>query len=102
MTLLGEAGLRRLARINHANAVKLAESLAGVPGVKRPERHVLQRVHGAPARQRRGDRRAARRTRRARRRPGFPAPARRRLEDLLLVASTEVNRTRTARRWSKS
>ena len=34
MSLLGEAGLRRLARINHANAVKLADMLAKVPGVK--------------------------------------------------------------------
>jgi glycine dehydrogenase subunit 1 len=34
MTLLGEAGLRRLARINHANAVKLADALGKVPGVK--------------------------------------------------------------------
>ncbi|SHE72307.1 glycine dehydrogenase (decarboxylating) alpha subunit [Kaistia soli DSM 19436] len=33
MTLLGEAGLTRLARINHANAVKLAESLGELPGV---------------------------------------------------------------------
>jgi len=33
MTLLGEAGLRRLARVNHANAVKLADTLAAVPGV---------------------------------------------------------------------
>jgi len=33
LTLLGEAGLRRLARINHANAVALADRLAGVPGV---------------------------------------------------------------------
>jgi glycine dehydrogenase subunit 1 len=33
MTLLGEAGLRRLARINHANAIKLADRLAAVPGV---------------------------------------------------------------------
>jgi glycine dehydrogenase subunit 1 len=33
MTLLGEAGLTRLARINHANAVKLADALSGVPGV---------------------------------------------------------------------
>ena len=33
LTLLGEAGLRRLARINHANAVLLAEALAGVEGV---------------------------------------------------------------------
>jgi glycine dehydrogenase subunit 1 len=33
MTLLGEAGLSRLARINHANAVKLADQLSGVRGV---------------------------------------------------------------------
>jgi glycine dehydrogenase subunit 1 len=34
MTLLGEAGLRRLARINHANAVALAKALDAVKGVK--------------------------------------------------------------------
>ena len=33
MTLLGETGLTRLAALNHANAVKLAESLSEVPGV---------------------------------------------------------------------
>ena len=33
MTLLGEAGLRRLAAINHAGAVSAAERLAKVPGV---------------------------------------------------------------------
>ena len=33
MTLLGEAGLRRLARVNHAHAIKLADTLAAVPGV---------------------------------------------------------------------
>jgi glycine dehydrogenase subunit 1 len=33
MTLLGEAGLTRLARLNHANAVKLKKLLAAVPGV---------------------------------------------------------------------
>jgi glycine dehydrogenase subunit 1 len=33
MTLLGEAGLSRLARINHASAVKLADQLSGVRGV---------------------------------------------------------------------
>jgi len=33
MTLLGETGLRRLAALNHANAVSLAESLSQVPGV---------------------------------------------------------------------
>ncbi len=34
MTLLGEAGLRRLAEINHAHAVLLAERLDAVPGVE--------------------------------------------------------------------
>ena len=33
MSLLGETGLTRLAALNHANAVKLAELLAAVPGV---------------------------------------------------------------------
>ncbi len=34
MTLLGEAGLTRLARINHANAVSLADALAKIGGVE--------------------------------------------------------------------
>ncbi|WP_174297378.1 aminomethyl-transferring glycine dehydrogenase subunit GcvPA [Sphingomonas bacterium] len=34
MTLLGEAGLRRLAGINHAGAVRAADRLARVPGVR--------------------------------------------------------------------
>jgi len=34
MTLLGEAGLRKLASVNHANAVQLADMLAAVPGVE--------------------------------------------------------------------
>lgn len=34
LTLLGEAGLRRLARINHANAVDLANRLSRVSGVE--------------------------------------------------------------------
>jgi glycine dehydrogenase subunit 1 len=34
MTLLGEAGLTRLARVNHVSAVKLAEALRGVSGVE--------------------------------------------------------------------
>jgi glycine dehydrogenase subunit 1 len=34
MTLLGSAGLKRLARINHANAVKLADGLSEVRGAK--------------------------------------------------------------------
>jgi glycine dehydrogenase subunit 1 len=34
LSLLGEAGLRRLARINHANAVKLAAMLGEIKGVE--------------------------------------------------------------------
>ncbi len=34
MTLLGEAGLRRLATVNHANAVALADALSSVAGVQ--------------------------------------------------------------------
>lgn len=34
MSLLGDAGLKRLARINHANTVKLADMLSGIPGVE--------------------------------------------------------------------
>jgi glycine dehydrogenase subunit 1 len=34
MSLLGEAGLKRLARLNHANAIKLARALEAVPGVE--------------------------------------------------------------------
>ena len=34
MTLLGEAGLRRLAAVNHAGACRAAERLAQVPGVR--------------------------------------------------------------------
>jgi glycine dehydrogenase subunit 1 len=33
MSLLGQTGLKRLARVNHANAVLLADMLANVPGV---------------------------------------------------------------------
>ncbi|GLS78995.1 putative glycine dehydrogenase (decarboxylating) subunit 1 [Oharaeibacter diazotrophicus] len=33
LSLLGQTGLTRLARVNHANAVKLADRLAAVPGV---------------------------------------------------------------------
>ncbi len=34
LSLLGEAGLRKLAMVNHANAVKLADLLSAVPGVE--------------------------------------------------------------------
>jgi glycine dehydrogenase subunit 1 len=34
MTLLGQAGLERVAQVNHANAVKLADMLSGVKGAQ--------------------------------------------------------------------
>src|ERR671913_444191 len=91
MTLLGEAGLKRLARINHANAVKLAGMLGEVRGVEvlndtffneftirlpRPAAEVVEALArrgvlgGVPA---------------SRLLPGAG------LDDLLVVASTEVN-----------
>ncbi|WP_349368818.1 aminomethyl-transferring glycine dehydrogenase subunit GcvPA [Salinarimonas sp.] len=91
MTLLGQAGLTRLARINHAAAVKLADQLAGVPGVEvvnraffneitlrlsKPAAAVVERLAGEGVL------------------AGVPysrlAPEAG-LDDLLLVASTEVN-----------
>ncbi len=91
MTLLGETGLKRLARVNHANAIKLADQLAGVKGVEvlnktffneftvklsKPAAEVVEALArkgvlaGVPA---------------SRLLPGAG------LENLLLVASTEVN-----------
>jgi glycine dehydrogenase subunit 1 len=92
LTLLGEAGLTRLAALNHALAVRAAERLAAVPGVqlvsdsffneftlrlKRPAGPVVDRLAdrgilgGVPA---------------SRLLPGDPAVA-----DLLIVAVTELN-----------
>jgi glycine dehydrogenase subunit 1 len=34
MSLLGEAGLTKLARLNHARAIRLADALSKVPGVE--------------------------------------------------------------------
>jgi glycine dehydrogenase subunit 1 len=91
MTLLGETGLKRLARVNHANAIKLADQLAGVKGVEvlnktffneftvklaKPAAEVVEALAkkgvlaGVPA---------------SRLLPGAD------LDNLLLVASTEVN-----------
>lgn len=91
MTLLGEAGLRQLAAVNHGKAVELAEKLAKVPGVEvvndsffneftlrlsRPAAEVVERLAargilaGVPA---------------SRLLPGQG------LDDCLIVASTEIN-----------
>jgi glycine dehydrogenase subunit 1 len=91
MTLLGEAGLTRLARVNHANAVKLADMLAEVPGVEvltrtffneitirlpRPAAELVEELAGRGIL---GGVPASRL---------WPAAG---LDDLLLLASTEVN-----------
>jgi glycine dehydrogenase subunit 1 len=39
LTLLGSEGLSRLAAVNHANAVQLADRLSAIPGVKIVNRH---------------------------------------------------------------
>ncbi|HEV2559003.1 MAG TPA: aminomethyl-transferring glycine dehydrogenase subunit GcvPA [Microvirga sp.] len=91
MTLLGEAGLKRLARINHAHAVKLADALAGVPGVE-----VLNETFFNEFTVRLGKPAAAVVEAMARKGVLAGVPVSRLLpdaglDDLLLVASTEVN-----------
>jgi glycine dehydrogenase subunit 1 len=92
LTLLGEAGLTRLARINHSNAVKLADALAQVPGVS-----VLNGAFFNEFTIRVPGNAAAVVEELAQRRVlgGVPAsrldPGRPELNDLIIVASTEVN-----------
>jgi glycine dehydrogenase subunit 1 len=92
LTLLGEAGLRRLARTNHAHAVELADRLAKVPGVRvlneaffneftiQVPADAAQTIEQLAARGVLG---------------GVPAsrlePDRSELSDLIIVASTETN-----------
>lgn len=92
LSLLGEQGYGRLARINHANAVKLADHLAGVEGVEivtpsffneftiRTPRNALEVIDELADRNVLGGVRASRLW------PGQGA-----LDDLIVVASTEVN-----------
>jgi glycine dehydrogenase subunit 1 len=92
LTLLGEAGLTRVARINHANAVALADMLAKVPGVRVLNETFFNeftiRVPGDAAQT--IERLAAKGVL-----GGVPAsrlePGRRDLADLIIVASTEIN-----------
>ena len=92
LSLLGEAGLRRLAQVNHANALSLAEMLDAVPGVDLLNSTFFNeftiRVRGNAAEvfeklARRGIL------------GGVPAsrldPSRPELSDLIIVASSEVN-----------
>ncbi|HEV7276899.1 MAG TPA: aminomethyl-transferring glycine dehydrogenase subunit GcvPA [Devosiaceae bacterium] len=42
--LLGEAGLRKLARLNHLHAVRLADALAAIPGIELLNRHFFNEM----------------------------------------------------------
>jgi glycine dehydrogenase subunit 1 len=92
LTLLGEAGLRRLARLNHARAVALADALTRVPGVTVINRAFFNeftiRVPGDAAD-------VIERLARAGVLGGVPfsrlEPRRRELSDLVVVAATELN-----------
>jgi glycine dehydrogenase subunit 1 len=92
LTLLGEAGLRRLAEVNHANALVLAEVLGAVPGVE-----VLNRIFFNEFTIRVPGDAAAVVEKLASRDilGGVPAarldPSRPQLRDLIIVAATEVN-----------
>jgi glycine dehydrogenase subunit 1 len=92
LSLLGEAGLRRLAQVNHANAVLLAEMLGAVPGVDLLNNTFFNEFTIRV----RGD--AAELVEKLAHRGilgGVPAsrfdPSRPELRDLIIVASTEVN-----------
>jgi glycine dehydrogenase subunit 1 len=92
LSLLGETGLRRLARINHANALVAAEMLGAVPGVEVLNKTFFNefaiRVPGDASAI--VEKLAARGIL-----GGVPAsrldPGRPELRDLIIVASTEVN-----------
>jgi glycine dehydrogenase subunit 1 len=92
LSLLGEAGLRRLARINHLNAIKLADALGQVPGVSVLNKTFFNeftiRVPGDGA-----DviGRLAARGVLAGVAPVVLAPEHSALRDLIIVAATEVN-----------
>jgi glycine dehydrogenase subunit 1 len=91
MSLLGEAGLTRLARINHAHAVKLADALAGVKGVEVLNKTFFNEFTlrlskpAAPVVEQLAERGVLAGVPVSRLLPGAG------LDDLLLVASTEVN-----------
>jgi glycine dehydrogenase subunit 1 len=92
LSLLGEAGLRRLAQVNHANALLLAEMLGAVPGVVLMNATFFNEFTIRV----RGD--AADIVEKLARRGilgGVPAsrldPSRPELRDLIIVAATEVN-----------
>jgi glycine dehydrogenase subunit 1 len=92
LTLLGEAGLKQLARINHANAVSLADRLSTVRGVEviTPVFFNEFTIRVPTDAQNTIDALAKKGVM-----AGVPVsrlePARRNLRDLIIVASTEIN-----------
>jgi glycine dehydrogenase subunit 1 len=92
MTLLGETGLRRLARVNHANAVALADALAKVPGVSVLNKTFFNEFtirvpgKGADVIEKLADKGVLGGVPASRLYPGNPD-----FDDLIIVASTEVN-----------
>jgi glycine dehydrogenase subunit 1 len=92
MTLLGEAGLRKLAAVNHANACDLADRLADTDGVEVLNRTFFNefaiRVEGDAAK-------VVEKMAKKGVLAGVPAsrlwPKEKALKDVILVANTEVN-----------
>jgi glycine dehydrogenase subunit 1 len=92
MTLLGEAGLKRLARINHANAAALAAELEKIDGIELlntaffNEFTIRVRGDGARVVDRLADKNVL---------GGVPVsrliPGRSQYSDLVIVAATEIN-----------
>jgi glycine dehydrogenase subunit 1 len=91
LTLLGEAGLRRMAAINHANAAALAEALERLPGVELLNRSFFNeftlrvKADAAALVERLAEKGVLAGVPVSRLLPGAG------LDDLLLVASTETN-----------
>ncbi|MFQ5985652.1 MAG: glycine dehydrogenase, partial [Alphaproteobacteria bacterium] len=92
LSLLGEAGLARLARLNHVNAVKLADKLGAVPGLTVVNQNFFNEFTlklakpAAPVVEALAERRIL---------GGVPVsrlyPDRPELADLIVVAATETN-----------
>ena len=76
LALLGEAGLTRLARLNHAKAVQAAERLAAIPGVQLVNASFFNEFTLRLPRAGGGGRRGAGRARHPRRRAGQPVLSR--------------------------
>ena len=91
LTLLGEAGLTRLAELNHAKASQLADKLAARAGREGADASFFNEFTVRAAQARRAGRRGAGGQGHPRRRAGLAAAARRpAVDNLLLLAATET------------